>query len=140
LAYWQRGIAVEQEILAQEQRKAAEEQRRIADEQREMAERRRIAVLTELATSEQFRGNLDTSSRLGVHAARLSLALDHEKSEISAPRTALAISLSHSGLRLTLSGHKGGLRDAAFSPDGSRISRYHPIRPRASGTPPPARR
>jgi len=52
LAYWQRGIAVEQE--------------RVAQEQRDIAEGRRIASLAELATSERLRDDWDTALRFGV--------------------------------------------------------------------------
>jgi hypothetical protein len=76
LAYWQRGIAIEQ---------------------RNVAESRRIATLAELATGERLRGNLETALRLGVHAARLVLALDRVRAEMSAPRTH---SLLRSGNRI----------------------------------------
>jgi hypothetical protein len=92
-----------------------------AVEQRDVAERQRFAALAELATSERLRGNLDTALRLGVHAARASLALDLDKAEFSAPRTALASALWQSDWRLILSGHEDAARSAAFSPDGRRI-------------------
>jgi hypothetical protein len=107
LAYWQRGIAVEQE--------------RIAREQRDVAEGRRIATLAELATGERLRGNLDAALRLGVHAARLGLALDRAGTEMSALGTALDTTIWQSDWRLMLGGHENEVNCAAFSPDGARI-------------------
>jgi hypothetical protein len=121
LAYWQRGIAVEQEGIAQDQRKLAQEQRKLAEERRDIAEKRRIATLAELATGERLRGNLDTALKLGVHAARLDLALDPVGAEMSAPRTALAIAVWQTDWRLMLRGHEDHVNSAAFSPDSTRI-------------------
>jgi hypothetical protein len=106
-AYWQRGVAIEQ--------------RGVAIEQRNVAESRRIATLAELVTSERLRGNWDTALKLGVHVARLGLALDPKGAEISWPRTALAATVLQSDLRLMLSGHEGPVWSAAFSSDGTRI-------------------
>jgi hypothetical protein len=86
------------------------------------AERRQVNLLAELTTGERLRGNLDTALRLGVHAARLALALDEDGAGISAPGTALAAVLSQSDWRLVLRGHENFVRSAAFSPDGTRIT------------------
>ena len=100
LAYWQRGIAVEE---------------------RNVAESSRIGSLAALATSERLRNNWDTALRLGVHVARLALASGNERAEISAPREALATAVWQSDLRLTLSTSRERLNSAAFSPDGTRV-------------------
>src|SRR5262249_17028 len=101
LAYWQRGIAVEQ---------------------RDLAEGRRIAALAELATSERLRGNWDTALRLGTHATRLALKLYRAAAEQSTARAALATAAWLSPLRVTLSGHQNTVQSARFSPDGSRVA------------------
>jgi WD40 repeat protein len=100
IAYWQRGVAVEE---------------------RNVAEKRRIETLAELADSETLRDNLDTSLRLGVHAARLALAPELGGVEIPGPRAALAAAVVQSQLRLILQGHQERVNSAAFSPDGTRI-------------------
>jgi WD40 repeat protein len=104
LAYWQRGIAVEQQ--------------RVAQEQRNIAETRHIATLAELATVERLRGNPHGALRLGTHAARLDLL--HDKNAVTA-RAALAVTVTQSDWRLMLAGHEDSVLSAAFSPDGSRI-------------------
>ena len=142
-AYWQRGIAVEQESIAQEQRRSAEEQRSVADEQRksaeeqrgvadeqrrfaaeqrDVAERRRATTLAELATSERLRGNWDTALKLATHAARLALALDPDGTKIPTSGSALAASVFQSDLRLALIVPDNySMLSATFSPDGMRI-------------------
>jgi hypothetical protein len=127
VAYWQRGLAIEQRRIAdqqreaaEEQRKSAEEQRGIANEQRDVAERRRTAILAETATGERLRGKLDSALRLSVHAARIDLSIDHSASSASPARSGLAAAVLQSNWRLTMSGHKGGVTSAAFSPDGKR--------------------
>jgi WD40 repeat protein len=80
---------------------------------------RQVNLLAELTTSEELRGNWDTALRLGVHAARLGLAMDQNTA--SAPRAALATTAWRSPLRLTLSGHKEAAIAAVFSSDGRRV-------------------
>ena len=100
LAYWQRGIAVEQ---------------------RDLAEGQRIKMLAELATSEQVRGNLDSALRLSVHAARLATRSGGGVVAGSLPDAALAAAVWRSDWRLVFSGHQDAVIGAAFSRDGTRI-------------------
>jgi hypothetical protein len=104
LAYWQRGIAIVQEQLAEQNRNAAE--------------RRRIAMISQLATSERLLGNWDTAFRLAVHSARLSL--QQRGPEIAGPDWALASIVWQSRLRLTIKNDKE-VRNAVLSPDRRRI-------------------
>ena len=99
LVYWQSGIAMEQSNVA---------------------EGRRISEIAGQATAESLRSNLDTALRLGVHAARLALAVDRNGAEIAGARTALAVAIWQSAWRLSFK-DVVGVRSAAFSPDGSRI-------------------
>jgi WD40 repeat protein len=85
------------------------------------AERRQVNLLAQVATGERLRGNLESALRLGVHAARLFLALDPDKSETAAPRAALAGAVFQSDFRLMLSGHEDRVNTAVFSVDGSRV-------------------
>jgi WD40 repeat protein len=100
LAYWQREIAVEQ---------------------RDLAESRRISALTEVATSERLSGELDTALRLGVHAARLSVATTIQGPAARASRTALAAAVWQSDWQLALAGNDGWVQTAVFSPDNNRV-------------------
>src|SRR5262249_47626638 len=80
----------------------------------------RINLLAELATTEQLRGNLDSSLRFAALAARLGLSDRH--SDAAAPASVtLAIAVSKSAWRLALSGHELQLSSAFFSPDGSQV-------------------
>ena len=86
VAFWQRGIAVEQ---------------------RNAAESRRVTTLAELATSQRLRRNWDAALRLSVHAMRLALAIDQGRAAISPARDALAAVVWQSDWRVTFSEHKG---------------------------------
>jgi hypothetical protein len=127
LAYWQRGVAVEQERVAQEQRKSAEEQRRIADEQRKLAEEQRDAlahaqanILAELSAAKVSRSDLDSALRLASRGTRIDLALPADKTRASPAAAALAAAVSEANWRFALGGH-ARVTSAAFSPDGTRI-------------------
>jgi WD40 repeat protein len=85
------------------------------------SEGRQLNLLAELAVGEQLRGNLDTALRLATRAAHQALAMDRHGPAVSAPGAALAAAVSESDWRLMLSGHRGSVRSAAFSPDGTRV-------------------
>jgi TIR domain/WD domain, G-beta repeat len=128
LAYWQRGVAVEQERVAQEQRKSAEEQRRIADEQRKLAEEQRDAlahaqanILAERSAGKLSRSDFDSALRLASRGVRIDLALPADKTRASPAVAALAAAVSQVNWRFALVGHDDAVWSPAFSPDGSRI-------------------
>jgi WD domain, G-beta repeat len=115
------GGAVYVERQAVRAQQEANAQREEAIRAQGEAERRQVNLLAELATGERLRGNLDTALTLGVHAARLALALDRVGAAMSTPLAALAGVVWQSDWRLILRGHESWVRSAAFSPDGERI-------------------
>jgi hypothetical protein len=135
LAYWQRGVAVQQEEIAQVQRKSAEEQRRVADEprksaeeQRDLAEQRRIEavhlqanMLGQPASAELLRRNFDGALRISAEGARVDLALPIGTIMASPAAAQLAATVSLTDWRLMLPGHEDPVFSAAFSTDGTRI-------------------
>jgi hypothetical protein len=87
---------------------------------RRSLENGRINLLAELATTEQLRGNLDGSLRFAALGARLDLS-DRDSGAASPASVALAVAVSKSRWRLSLSGHELQLSSAFFSPDGSHV-------------------
>jgi WD40 repeat protein len=92
-------------------------ERRVAVAQRDVAEARRIAALAALTNSEMLRGNSDAALRLGVHAARLALALDQNANSDSVARAALINAIMQSKWQTVAR----NVRSPIFSSDGSRI-------------------
>jgi WD40 repeat protein len=80
-----------------------------------------VNLLAELAAVARSRENWDGALRLGVHAAGLGLGLDPDATRPSPAGAELSSIVSQLGWRLALSGHKGSLNSAAFSPDGSHV-------------------
>jgi WD40 repeat protein len=96
-------------------------QRHIAVEERNIAEQQRAGSMAGLVTNELSLGYSESALRLGVHAARIALALDSHETRIVSPRAALASAAWQSDLRQVLSGNEGAVTSAAFSSDGKRI-------------------
>lgn len=96
LAYWERSVAVAQ---------------------RDVAQTRRIATLAALTNSEMMRGNSDEALRLGVHAARLDLHLDHNTNGDSVARAALVNAVVQSKWQIALRDGKSPI----FRPDGLQL-------------------
>jgi WD40 repeat protein len=115
------GVAFYAERQAVFAQREANVQREEAIRAQGATERRQVNLLAQVAMGERLRGNLESALRLGVHAARLFLALDPDKSETAAPRAALAGATFQSDFRLMLSGHEDSVNTAVFSVDGSRV-------------------
>jgi WD40 repeat protein len=107
LAYWQRGVAREQENLAKEER--------------DVAENRRIETLAQVATSARLLGNQDRGLRLAVHAARLNDQHRRKNAGRSVAPWALSAAVWQSDWRRMLGGPKDPIRTAAFDPTASKI-------------------
>ncbi|MBM3599761.1 MAG: TIR domain-containing protein [Alphaproteobacteria bacterium] len=137
-ADWEREIAPARAYLAacqareaaeQEEREAAlvrEQQRlaQIAEIQAETArqlDRGRVHLLSAIATSEGLRGNLESSLRLSVHAARLDLRLNLNAPSRSAAGAALATAAWRAKWLALWSLRRSGTSFAAFVPEGLRV-------------------
>ena len=100
LAYWQRGIAVEQ---------------------RNVAEDRRLGALIRLAAVERLRGAMDAALRLAVHGGRLVME-QGRPATLRAASAELSRGIAQTRWSTVLSGHRAAVLSASFSPDGSRIA------------------
>jgi WD40 repeat protein len=93
---------------------------RQAVQARQEAEAQRLIALVQTATSEQVRGNLETSMRLGLLIARGVQALGQD-AQIPALRGVLGVVVAPMNLASSSGGFGASLYSAAFSPDGARI-------------------
>ena len=97
-------------------------QRNQANVQRQQAEEiARIAMAQSLAATASM--NLETDPELSLLLATKSIRVMSEANETVLPlsNSVLRQSIIKSKVRLTLTGHDGGVRSVAYSPDGQRI-------------------
>ena len=102
--------------------KQAEERRKEADIQRQLAEKAtRIAIAQSLATFALVEMETDPELSLLLATESIKTLYDTNETVLPLSNTALRQSLVKSRDRLTLTGHEGDVRSAAFSPDGQQI-------------------
>jgi WD40 repeat protein len=107
LAYWQRGVAVEQ--------------RNIAEARRVEAVHQQANVLAQLASAELRGNNVDAALRASVQGVRVDFTLPVGTITASPAAAQLAAAVSGADWHLVLSAHDEAVNGAAFSPDGARI-------------------
>jgi WD40 repeat protein len=119
-ALWQRGIAVEQRGVAERNETEAKEQRAVAVMQRDQALITQSLFLADLARQQRQKGDASTALLLALEALP-DKPTGNSRPYVTDAEYVLDSAWRRLRERIVLSGHRGAVYSAVFSPNGKRI-------------------